>query len=114
MRTATPRKKTSNDERLDLIFRALGDRTRRSMLSRLASGSAMVSELAEPFEMTLPGASKHLRVLERAGLVTRRIDGRVHRCSLNPQQLAEARLWFQRYRRFWDETLDALVEHVTK
>lgn len=82
------------------------------MLTRLAKGPAMVSELAEPFDMTLPGASKHLRVLERAGLVRRQIDGRIHRCSLNPLRLAEAQLWLKVYERFWDETLDALVHHV--
>ena len=82
------------------------------MLSRLARGPAMVGELAEPFDMTLPGASKHLRVLEQAGLISRRIDGRVHRCSLNPQRLAEIRSWLRRYERFWDETLDSLANHL--
>jgi len=113
MATALTRK-ASDDERLDRVFRALGDRTRRSMLSRLAKGPARVSELAAPFDMTLPGASKHLRVLERAGLVNRRIDGRIHRCTLNPRRLAEARLWLKLYQRFWDGTLDALVDHVQK
>ena len=82
------------------------------MLSRLARGPAMVGELAEPFDMTLPGASKHLRVLERAGLVRRRIDGRVHRCSLNPQRLAEIQSWLRRYERFWAQTLDSLADHL--
>lgn len=82
------------------------------MLRRLARGPAMVGELAEPFDMTLPAASKHLRVLERAGLVSRRVDGRVHHCSLNPQRLADARRWLDHYQRFWDETLDSLVRHV--
>lgn len=84
------------------------------MLSRLARGPAMVSELAQPFDMTLPGASKHLRVLEQAGLVSRRIDGRVHRCSLNARRLSEVQSWLSRYQHFWDETLDSLVGHVRK
>ena len=112
MRTTVARSKVNRDERLDRLFRALGDRTRRSMLRRLARAPATVGELAEPFHMTLPAVSKHLRVLERAGLVRRRIDGRVHRCSLDSRQLSEARRWLDYYQRFWDETLDSLVRHI--
>jgi DNA-binding transcriptional ArsR family regulator len=112
MKSNTTLRKPSGDERLDRVFRALGDRTRRAMLSRLARGPAMVSELAEPFDMTLPGASKHLRVLEQAGLVIRRIDGRVHRCTLNPRRLADIQSWLSRYQHFWDETLDSLADHL--
>ncbi|MEO8344099.1 MAG: metalloregulator ArsR/SmtB family transcription factor [Betaproteobacteria bacterium] len=105
------RNKFSDDERLDLVFRALGDRTRRRILSRLTEGPAMVSELAKPFEMSLPAVGKHLRVLERAGLVSREIDGRIHRCSLSALPLHDANQWLDRYRVFWDETLDALTHH---
>ncbi len=82
------------------------------MLARLARGPARVSVLAEPFDMTLPAASKHLRVLERAGLVDRTIDGRVHHCALNPQPLQTIEAWVDHYRAFWHSTLDALAEHV--
>lgn len=99
------------DERLDLVFRALGDRTRRRLLARLADGPARVTELAQPFDISLPAIGKHLRVLERAGLVRRRIDGRVHHCSLSPVPLRDAEQWLSKYRRFWDETLDALARH---
>jgi DNA-binding transcriptional ArsR family regulator len=112
MKTIAARGKVTREERLDRLFRALGDPTRRSMLRRLARGPATVGDLAEPYEMTLPAASKHLRVLERAGLLRRRIHGRVHRCSLNPRQLIEARQWLDHYRRFWDETLDSLARHL--
>jgi DNA-binding transcriptional ArsR family regulator len=114
MRTSAARGKVKPDDRLDRLFRALGDRTRRSMLRRLARGPALVGELAEPFDMTLPAASKHLRVLERAGLVRRRIDGRNHRCSLDRRHLAEARRWLDHYQHFWDENLDSLAWHVGK
>lgn len=112
MNGSAARGKVKRDERLDRLFRALGDRTRRSMLRRLARAPATVGELAEPFDMTLPAASKHLRVLERAGLVNRRIDGRVHRCSLDSRQLYEVRRWLNHYQRFWNETLDSLARHV--
>ena len=100
-----------NDDQLDLVFRALGDRTRRKMLARLTEGSAMVGELAKPFDMSLPAAAKHLRVLERAGLVDREIDGRIHRCSLSPLPLHDAEQWLDQYRQFWEETLDSLSDH---
>jgi len=112
MKRSAVRGKLGRDERLDRLFRALGDRTRRAMLRRLARAPATVGELAEPFAMTLPAASKHLRVLERAGLLNRRIDGRVHRCSLDSRQLGEVRRWLDHYQRFWDETLDSLARHV--
>ena len=105
------RNRAPNDERLDLVFRALGDQTRRKMLARLAEGPAMVSELARPFDMSLPAVGKHLRVLERARLVSRAIDGRIHRCSLNPLPLHDAKQWLDRYRQFWEESLDALSNH---
>jgi DNA-binding transcriptional ArsR family regulator len=101
-----------HDDSLDDIFHALADRTRRAMLVRLARGPASVSELATPFEMTLPGASKHLRVLEHAGLVERSVQGRVHRCSLRPGALEAADRWIAQQRAFWGETLDALERYA--
>ena len=93
---------------LSLVFRALGDPTRRAMVQRLSGGERTVGELAEPFRMSLAAASKHVRVLERAGLVRRRVQGRLHRCRLEADRLAEAQAWLARYERFWDERLDAL------
>lgn len=96
------------DAALTLTFRALGDPTRRAMLSHLARGERTVGELAEPFNMSLAGASKHVKVLERAGLVRRRVRGRTHHCRLDARRLAEAHEWLRRYERFWSERLDAL------
>jgi DNA-binding transcriptional ArsR family regulator len=100
------------DDQLDLVFRALGDRTRRRLLARLAEGSAMVTELAKPFAMSLPAVGKHLRVLENAGLVRRTVSGRVHRCALNALPLKPAGEWVQAYGRFWQENLDALDNYI--
>jgi DNA-binding transcriptional ArsR family regulator len=105
-------RKITEEDRLDRVFRALGDRTRRALLRRLEAGPAMVTELAEPFAMSLPAVSKHLRVLEAASLIERQIDGRIHRCSLNPTPLAEANLWLDAYRAFWQDRLAALARHV--
>jgi len=102
----------ASEDRLDAVFHALSDRTRRSLLRRLTTGPAKITTLAEPFEMTLPAVSKHVRVLERAGLVERAVDGRVHRCSLNAAPLADAHAWVEHYRQFWDSTLDALARFV--
>ena len=100
------------DRRLDLVFRALGDRTRRALLARLAEQPAMITELARPFAMSLPAVSRHIRVLERARLVRRTVDGRVHRCTLDLAPLESADAWLRRYRRFWHEKLDALARYV--
>jgi DNA-binding transcriptional ArsR family regulator len=96
------------DDRLDDVFHALADRTRRAMLRRLSRGPAMITELAEPFEMSLPAVSKHLRVLERARLVARSVDGRVHRCSLDMKPLIDVEKWLEYYRDFWTDRLDSL------
>src|SRR4051794_13355265 len=98
------------DDRLDRVFGALSDRTRRAILARLERAPAMITELAEPFEMSLPAVSKHLRVLENAGLVNRTIEGRVHRCTLEPEPLQGADAWLEHYRGFWESTLDSLAE----
>jgi len=101
-----------NDARLDAVFSALADPTRRRMLARLARGSASISELAEPFDMTLPAVSKHLRVLERAGLVRREREGWYHRCHLEARPLESAVVFLARYRPFWDHTLEQLARYV--
>jgi DNA-binding transcriptional ArsR family regulator len=106
--------RSSRDDRLDLVFGALSDRTRRALLARLERSPAMVTELAEPFDMSLPAVSKHLRVLERAGLVRRTIDGRVHTCALDPGPLEEADRWMVRYRALWEDALDRLARFVEK
>lgn len=109
---ASSARATSADERLDRVFHALADRTRRSLLRRLARGPAMVTELAEPFSISLPAVSKHLRVLEAARLVTRRVDGRVHHCSLDPEALSDVEGWLRERREFWEQALDALAKHA--
>ncbi len=100
------------DQALDLTFSALGDSTRRAILARLTLGDASVGELAAPFEMSLPAVSKHLKVLERAGLLARDRQGRVHRCRLDPEPMRQADDWIGHYRRFWEERLDALDEYL--
>jgi DNA-binding transcriptional ArsR family regulator len=95
-------------ERLDSIFAALADRTRRAILQRLARGQATVTELAEPFEMSLPAVSKHLKVLERAGLIARGRDAQWRPCRLDPAPLRDIAHWVEDYRRFWDESFDRL------
>jgi DNA-binding transcriptional ArsR family regulator len=96
------------EARLDGLFRALADPTRRAMLARLRSGPATVGELAAPFAMSLAAASKHVKVLERAGLVRRTVYGRTHRCALEPAPLAAGDEWLRYYERFWSRRLDAL------
>jgi DNA-binding transcriptional ArsR family regulator len=100
----------SSAERLDAVFGALSDRSRRAMIVRLARAPATIGELAEPFAMSLPAVSKHVRVLERAGLVRRAVDGRVHHCSLDPRRLRDAEAWIAKYAQFWESTLDALAQ----
>ena len=100
---------------LDATFAALADPTRRAILARLASGEASVTELAAPFAMSQPAISKHLKVLERAGLVSRGRDAQRRPSRLEAQPLAEATEWLEKYRRFWEETyqrLDALLEEM--
>src|SRR5713226_2126850 len=100
------------DHFLDVTFSALADSTRRAILARLARGESSVTELAEPFDMSLPAISKHLRVLQRAGLLAREKNGRVHRCSLAPEPLKQAAEWIARYRAFWEKQLDALADYL--
>ncbi|WP_130620016.1 ArsR/SmtB family transcription factor [Dyella amyloliquefaciens] len=93
---------------LDAVFQALTDPTRRAMLRRLAEGERNIGELAAPFDMSLAAASKHVKVLERAGLVRRVIQGRTHVCRLDPAPLAAADEWLRFYEQFWNRQLDAL------
>lgn len=97
-----------NATELDTIFHALGDATRRAMLRELAQGDRTVSQLAEPFEMSLAAASKHIKALENAGLISRDVQGRTHVCRLAAAPLAGAHDWLSFYERFWTERLDAL------
>jgi DNA-binding transcriptional ArsR family regulator len=97
---------------LDATFGALADPTRRAILARLARGEAMVTELAEPFRISLPAISKHVRVLEAAGLLEREVDGRVHRCRLAAQPMKNAAAWIEQYRAFWELQFDALAKYL--
>jgi DNA-binding transcriptional ArsR family regulator len=99
-------------ELLDRTFGALADPTRRAIVARLADGEATVSELAAPFDMSLPAVSKHLKVLERAGLVTRGRRAQWRPCRLEPEALKEASDWLEEYRRLWEERLDRLDEYL--
>jgi DNA-binding transcriptional ArsR family regulator len=93
---------------LDSIFHALGDATRRRMLRELASGERTVGQLAEPFDISLAAASKHIKALESAGLIRREVRGRTHVCRLDPGPLANANDWLSYYERFWTASLDKL------
>jgi DNA-binding transcriptional ArsR family regulator len=103
---------TTTMERLDRTFGALADPTRRAILARLAKGEASVTELAEPFEMSLPAVSKHLKVLEHAGLVSRGRERQWRPARLRAAPLKEVAAWTDRYRRFWDERYDRLDEYL--
>ena len=97
-----------DDAVMNDVFHALAHDARRAMLARLASGDLTVGELAEPFVMSLEAASTHIKVLERAGLVRRTVEGRRHICTLSPSPLASAYSWLGFYQRFWNARLDAL------
>ncbi|HEX7421552.1 MAG TPA: metalloregulator ArsR/SmtB family transcription factor [Thermoanaerobaculia bacterium] len=101
-----------NNYSLDTTFSALADPTRRAMLAKLATGEWSIGELAEPFEMSLPAISKHVRVLEDAGLLVRERDGRVHRCNIDPKPITAAVSWLEEMRQFWESRLDALAEYL--
>jgi len=101
-----------NQADLDSVFAALGDPTRRAILARLAEGERSVGEVAAPFGMSLAAVSKHLRVLEGAGLIRRERNGRTIRCRLEPGALRNAAAWIAQYSRFWDESLDSLAEYL--
>jgi DNA-binding transcriptional ArsR family regulator len=99
-------------DRLSTTFAALADPTRRAILARLASGETSVTELAEPFAMSLPAVSKHLKVLERAGLIARGREAQWRPCRIEPGALKQVDDWLGHYRRFWDESLDRLDNYL--
>jgi DNA-binding transcriptional ArsR family regulator len=99
---------------LDATFSALADPTRRAILARLALGDTPVLELAKPFAMSLPAVSKHLKVLERAGLITRGREAQWRPCRIEPRALKEVDDWLEHYRRFYDESFDRLDDYLTK
>jgi DNA-binding transcriptional ArsR family regulator len=103
---------TTVTDRLDRTFAALADPTRRAILARLAAGETSVTELAEPFEMSLPAVSKHLKVLERAGLIARGRERQWRPARLEAGPLKEVAEWTERYRRFWEESYDRLDEYL--
>jgi DNA-binding transcriptional ArsR family regulator len=100
------------EERLDATFTALADPTRRAIVARLAQGDATVNELAAPFDMTLPGISKHLKVLERSGLISRSRHAQFRPCHLERAALDTAAGWIEEHRRVWDERFDKLDAHL--
>ncbi len=102
---------TISSKYLDRTFAALADPTRRAILEHLSRGPTTVGELADPFRISRPAISKHLRVLERAGLVRRRQDGRMSRCALDATPMKNAADWVERYRRYWEQQLDALARY---
>ena len=99
-------------DHLSLTFSALADPTRRAILSRLSGGETSVTELAKPFDMTLPGISKHLKVLERAGLITRGREAQWRPCKLEAQRLKEVAEWVENYRMFWEQSFDRLDDYL--
>jgi DNA-binding transcriptional ArsR family regulator len=99
-------------DRLSVTFSALADPTRRAILARLASGATSVTELAEPFAMSLPGVSKHLKVLEHAGLVRRGREAQWRPCQLEAGPLKDAANWLEHYRRFWEQSFDRLGDYL--
>lgn len=101
--------------RLDSVFGALSDSTRRGILAHCArKGAVAVSELSEPYEMSAPAISKHLRVLEQAGLITREKQGRVNYCRVNPRRISEAADWLERMKTFWEGQLDSLEHYFRR
>ena len=102
----------TTSDRLDRTFAALSDPTRRAILARLAAGEASVSELAAPFDMTLPAVSKHLKVLERAGLIARSRERQSRPARLDAEPLRDVAEWAERYRSFWEESYDRLGEYL--
>jgi DNA-binding transcriptional ArsR family regulator len=103
---------TASQDQLDATFLALADPTRRAIVARLASGDATVNDLAAPFDMTLPGISKHLKVLERCGLISRSRQAQFRPCHLEPAALDAAQSWIETSRRIWTERFDQLDAHL--
>ena len=101
-------------DQLSVVFGALADPTRRAILARLAEGEATVNQLAEPFDLSLPAVSKHLKVLERAGLISRGREAQWRPCRLEAESLREAGEWVDRYRQFWESSYDKLDAHLQR
>ena len=101
-----------NEHRLDLAFGALAHPIRRGILARLSAGEASVAELAKPFKVSAPAITKHMRILEQAGLLSRTKQGREHRCRLEQKRMQEAVAWIEEHRQFWNERLDALERYL--
>jgi DNA-binding transcriptional ArsR family regulator len=97
---------------LDRTFAALADPTRRRILERLSHGESCVTDIAKPYRMSLPAVSKHLNVLENAGLIKRQRDGRVHRLQLQAEPMRKAQQWIEEYRRFWEQSFDRLENYL--
>ena len=102
------------NDTLSLTFGALADPTRRALLAQLRAGQTTVNELAKPFNMSLPAISKHLKVLEKAGLITRAKTAQWRPCKLAPEPLKDVSSWLDQYRRFWDESFDRLEDYLTE
>jgi DNA-binding transcriptional ArsR family regulator len=105
---------TAEDQRLDALFTALSDRTRRDIVARLSTGEATVKELAEPYAMSLQAVSQHIRVLERCGLITRGRHRQTRPCRLDPATLEVAHSWIEESRRTWSERMDGLERHLAR
>lgn len=101
-----------NQRSLDLAFGALAHPIRRGILSRLSTGEATVAELAKPFDVSAPAISKHMRILEEAGLLSRKKEGREHRCRLELKRMQQAQAWIEQHRKFWNDRLDALEVYL--
>ena len=101
-------------DRLSSTFGALADPTRRAILARLVRGEATVGDLARPFDISLPAVSRHLKVLQRAGLIEREVDAQWRLCRLKGRPLREAHGWLERYRQYWEESLDRLADYLEK
>lgn len=105
---------TADDARLDEAFGALANTTRRAILARLAEGAATVNELAEPFDLTLPAVSKHIKVLERAGLVTRSRSAQFRPCAINPERMRDVASWTEQYRAIWETRFDQMNAYLDR
>jgi DNA-binding transcriptional ArsR family regulator len=103
-----------SDTALNRVFAALADPTRRAIVARLAKGEASVGDLGAPFDVSAPAITKHLKVLEAAGMLRRTRDGRVHRCRLEAQPIADAATWIEAHRRIWKQQLDRLAEYLER
>ncbi len=101
-----------NEQQLDLLFHALSNQTRRALLAQLRSGPRIVTDLARSYKMSLNAISKHLLVLEKAGLIDRKIEGRIHICQLQAEPMMSAEKWLQNYQEFWSNNLDSFAEYV--